>query len=43
MPLVHFSQQGGGKETKENYYLKFHWEKLRVDVANDVEIARMAL
>ena len=40
MPLVHFSQQGGGKETKENYYLTFHWEKLRAVVANDIEIAR---
>jgi hypothetical protein len=42
MPLVHLSQQGGGKETKENYYLTFHWEKLRADVANDIEIARNA-
>jgi hypothetical protein len=41
MPLVHYSQQGG-KETKENYYLTFHWEKLRADVARDIEIAQQA-
>jgi hypothetical protein len=41
MPLVHLSQQGG-KETKENFYLKFHWEKLRPDVERDIEIARQA-
>jgi hypothetical protein len=41
MPLVHLSQQGG-KETKENFYLKFHWEKLRAEVAGDIEIARNA-
>ena len=39
MPLVHLSQQGG-KESRENFYLTFHWEKLRADVANDIEIAR---
>jgi hypothetical protein len=42
MPLVHLSQQGG-KETKENFYLTFHWEKLRADVARDVEVARRTL
>jgi hypothetical protein len=42
MPLVHLSQQGG-KETKENFYLTFHWEKLRPDVARDVEIAQEAV
>lgn len=42
MPLVHLSQQGGGKETKENLYLTFHWRKLRGEVAKDVEIAKMA-
>jgi len=42
MPLVHLSQQGGGKETKENYYLTFHWEKLRAEVANDIEVAKQA-
>jgi hypothetical protein len=39
MPLVHYSQQGG-KENRENYYLTFHWEKLRADVARDIEIAQ---
>jgi len=42
MPLVHLSQQGG-KESKENFYLSFHWEKLRPDVARDVEIAQQAV
>lgn len=42
MPLVHLSQQNGGKETKENFYLTFHWEKLRADVAKDVEVAKEA-
>ncbi|HEY6505820.1 MAG TPA: hypothetical protein VIZ28_17720, partial [Chitinophagaceae bacterium] len=41
MPLVHLSQQGG-KETKENFYFTFHWEKLRADVARDVEVASEA-
>ena len=41
MPLVHLSQQGG-KESKENFYLTFHWETIRTDVAKDVEIARQA-
>jgi len=36
MPLVHLSQQGG-KESNENFYRTFHWEKLREDVARDVE------
>jgi hypothetical protein len=42
MPLVHLSQQGG-KESKENFYLTFHWEKIRADVAKDIEIARQAV
>jgi hypothetical protein len=42
MPLVHLSQQGG-KESKENFFLNFHWEKLRSDVARDVEIAEQAV
>ena len=42
MPLVHLSQQGG-KESKENFYLTFHWEKIRADVAKDVETARQAV
>ncbi len=41
MPLVHYSQQGG-KETKENYHLTFHWEQLRAAVGKDIEIARKA-
>ena len=41
MPLVHLSQQGGS-ETKENFYLSFHWAKLRKDVEKDIEIAREA-
>ena len=41
MPLVHLSQQGG-KESKENFYLTFHWEKIRADVAKDIEIAKQA-
>jgi hypothetical protein len=34
MPLVHFSEQDDTR--------RFHWEKLRPEVANDVEIARNA-
>jgi hypothetical protein len=41
MPLVHLSQQGG-KETIENFYKTFHWEKLREEVQRDVEIAKEA-
>jgi len=41
MPLVHLSQQGG-KESKENFYLTFHWERIRPDVAKDIEIAQKA-
>lgn len=39
MPLVHYSEQDG-KSWKENDHLRFHWELLRPDVANDIEIAR---
>jgi hypothetical protein len=42
MPLVHLSQQGG-KESNENFYLTFHWETIRPDVARDVEIAQKAV
>ena len=42
MPLVHLSQQGG-KESRENFYLTFHWEGSRPDVARDVEIAQKAV
>ena len=41
MPLVHYSEQGGVR-TKENQYLEFHWEKLRPDVAKDIDIAKNA-
>jgi hypothetical protein len=39
MPLVHYSEQDG-KSWKENDHLRFHWELLRPDVANDIEIAK---
>ena len=42
MPLVHLSQQGG-KESRENFYLTFHWEKIRPDVSKDVETAQQAV
>jgi hypothetical protein len=41
MPLVHYSEQGGTR-SKENDKLRFHWEKIRPDVAHDVEIAKNA-
>jgi hypothetical protein len=41
MPLTHYSQQDG-KHWKENFYLTFHWEKLRADVAKDIEVAEQA-
>jgi hypothetical protein len=41
MPLVHLSQQGG-KESRGNFYLTFHWEGIRPDVAKDIEIAQQA-
>jgi hypothetical protein len=41
MPLVHLSQQGG-KESNENFYLTFHWEGIRPDVAKDIEMAQKA-
>jgi hypothetical protein len=39
MPLVHLSQQGG-KESNENFYLTFHWERVRPDVEKDIESAQ---
>lgn len=42
MPLVHYSEQGGVR-SKENQFLEFHWEKIRPDVARDVEIAQSAV
>lgn len=41
MPLVHYSEQNGVR-SKENANLRFHWEKLRPDVAKDVEAAKNA-
>jgi hypothetical protein len=41
MPLVHYSEQDG-KPWKENDHLRFHWEKLRPDVARDIDIAKSA-
>ena len=41
MPLVHYSEQNGVR-SKENQRLMFHWEKIRPDVAKDVETARNA-
>jgi hypothetical protein len=41
MPLVHLSQQDG-KESKENFYLTFHWEGIRPDVVKDIEIAQQS-
>lgn len=41
MPLVHYSEQDG-KPWTENDHLRFHWQYLRPDVANDVDIARNA-
>ncbi len=42
MPLVHYSEQNGVR-SKENQLLEFHWEKLRPDVARDVETAKSAI
>ncbi len=41
MPLVHFTEQNGNR-SKENDQLRFHWEKIRPDVAHDIVIAREA-
>ena len=42
MPLVHYSEQDG-KDWKENDHLRFHWEKLRPDVAKSIETAKSAV
>jgi hypothetical protein len=42
MPLVHYSEQNGVR-SEENKHLKFHWEKIREDVAKDIEIAKVAV
>lgn len=41
MPLVHLTEQKG-HTWAENNKLRFHWEKLRPAVANDVEVAENA-
>ena len=41
MPLVHYSEQDG-KPWQENDHLRFHWERIRPKVAQDVEIAKKA-
>jgi hypothetical protein len=41
MPLVHYSEQNGVR-SKENQFLQFHWEKIRPDVAKDIETASKA-
>jgi hypothetical protein len=41
MPLVHYSEQNGVR-SKENQRLEFHWEKIRPDVAKDIETAKNA-
>jgi hypothetical protein len=38
MPLVHYSEQDS-KPWQENDHLRFHWEYLRKDVANDIQMA----
>ncbi|MFL5808883.1 MAG: glycoside hydrolase family 20 zincin-like fold domain-containing protein [Flavisolibacter sp.] len=42
MPLVHYSEQNGVR-SEENKHLTFHWEKLRPDVAKDIETAKNAI
>ena len=41
MPLVHYSEQNGVR-SEENKHLTFHWEKIRSDVAKDIETAKNA-
>ncbi|WP_018614685.1 hypothetical protein [Segetibacter koreensis] len=40
-PLVHYSEQNGLR-SEENKRLTFHWEKLRPDVAKDIQTAKNA-
>jgi hypothetical protein len=42
MPLVHYSEQDGVR-SKENQSLLFHWEKIRPNVARDMEIVENAV
>jgi hypothetical protein len=41
MPLTHYSEQDGknGIQWRENDHLRFHWELIRPDVANDITLA----
>ena len=41
MPLVHYSEQDS-KPWQENDHLRFHWDKIRPEVARDVQIAKEA-
>ncbi|WP_080054355.1 glycoside hydrolase family 20 zincin-like fold domain-containing protein [Spirosoma aerolatum] len=41
MPLVHLTEQKG-HTWAENNQLRFHWEKLRPDVAHDITVAEQA-
>lgn len=41
MPLVHYSEQPGNTP-EENNKLRFHWARLRPEVARDVEVAKNA-
>lgn len=41
MPLVHYSEENG-KHWRQNDHLRFHWEKIRPDVARDIDYARNA-
>lgn len=41
MPLVHYSEQNGVR-SEENKHLTFHWEKIRPEVAKDIETAKTA-
>lgn len=41
MPLVHYSEENG-KPWRENDHLRFHWEKIRPNVAKDIEVAKNA-
>jgi len=45
MPLTHYSEQDGknGRQWRENDHLRFHWELIRPDVANDITIAKESI
>jgi YhcH/YjgK/YiaL family protein len=42
MPSVHLSQQDR-KPWRENDHLRFHWAKLRPDVARDIQVIKIAV